>query len=830
MNADDWQAVRALFEALCDLPATERQRRIEEAGLDPQRRALLQSMLAADGGAALRDDAAAQAPEVVAALAPDERPGSLAGPWRIETLIGAGGMGRVYRARREDGRYEGLAAIKFVAEAANPGFFLHERHVLARLAHPGIARLLDAGEDARGQPYLVMEYVDGIPIDAHCEAIGADARTRFALVIAAARAIAHAHAQWVLHRDLKPANLLVDRQGQVKVLDFGVAKLLDRTGDDPQLTSARYFTLRHAAPEQIAGEPTGTGVDLFALAVILFELLAGTHPFAVLAGEGRSFAERVLAGDATPLRRALRDTDMLRGLRARDLEAVLAKALARDPAARYASVQEFADELGRILDDRAVLARPPSTAEQVARLARRHRAGFALGALALLALVGVSGVALWQADAAERERDAAQREAARAERIADFLTGLFEAAQPLRNQGRVPSARDLLDRGREQLAHDATLDPAVRGALLASVADSYRALGHYAEAETLLREAVDQAVAGDPRLPAWQLQLGRVHNFQSRWTDAERELRRGLQMAGGDPMLQAGLQRQLAVSLLNQERATDAESAARAALAQLRAFPGAPTRDLVDTEMLLATMAYSRNDLPAALSAYEGIVAAQRAGSAADQQSLVTSLNNLAAIEMRLDRLDVAVAHYREAIALARSQFGARNREVALPLLGLGSALRASGQVDAAREALAESHAIYFEWSGPAHAETAYAALLLGELEWLRGDAAAARVLSDAIGETLAADHPTSVKACRADLLALALMDDASEASSRQRAAVACLSADAVQPNLRLLARWVGLRRGLAEPAKAGELAAAARALVPRDDTLRQALERSALD
>lgn len=202
MNPGNWQAVRALFESLCDLPRDEREQRITGSRLDPADLALLRSMLYADRDPALREDAGAPAPAVVAALAPDERPGQLLGPWRIEALIGAGGMGRVYRARREDGRYEGLAAIKFVAEAANPEFFRHERHVLARLAHPGIARLLDAGEDAQGQPYLVMEHVAGEPINAWCQTRGADARTRIALAIAAARAIAHAHAQWVLHRDI----------------------------------------------------------------------------------------------------------------------------------------------------------------------------------------------------------------------------------------------------------------------------------------------------------------------------------------------------------------------------------------------------------------------------------------------------------------------------------------------------------------------------------------------------------------------------------------------------------------------------------------------------
>lgn len=831
MSTPDWAEVRALFEALCDLPASLREARIAASGLDGPGLALLRSMLAADGAPGLRDDVAAQAPALVGALTRDERPGTLAGPWRIESLIGAGGMGRVYRAHREDGRFEGLAAVKFVSEAVNPEFFRHERHVLARLSHPGIARLLDAGEDAQGQPYLVMEYVAGEPIDTYCRAIGPRSRTKIALVISAARAIAHAHAQWVLHRDLKPANLMVDAQGQVKVLDFGVAKLLDRTSGDPQHTTARYFTLRYAAPEQIAGEATGTGVDLYALALILYELLSGTHPFCPPTGEDRGLAERILTGESTPLRRALARLPEapadLSGARLRDLEAVLAKALARNPAARFASMQEFADELQRVLDDRAVLARAASLPEQLGRLARRHRLGFLLGALALMALIAVSATALWQAHRAAQERDAARHQATRAERVTAFLIGLFEAAKPLRNQGQDPSARDLLDRGRDQLAGDSELDPGLRGELLATVADSYRALGHYAEAQALLEQAIEQANAGDPRLPGWWLQLGRVHNFQSRWPDAEQALRRGIELSRGDRLRLSLLQRQLAVSLLNQSRADDAEVAARAALGHLDALPDAPARERVDTEMLLATMAYSRSDLPAALAAYQAIVAAQRGGSQADQDGLVTSLNNLAAIELRMDRLDDAIAHYRESIGRARSRFGERNREVALPLLGLGSALRAAGRVEEARAALGESQAIYQQWSGVGHPETAYASLLLAELLWLKGEIATARALSASIGDTLASENPTSVKACRADLLALALLDADAAPSQRQQAAVGCLSSAATPPNVQLLARWVADRRVRGDgPSQA--LIEAAGALMPRDETLRQALAKEA--
>jgi serine/threonine-protein kinase len=832
MSREQWPALRELFDALCGLPAEHRAARIDASGLDAPSRALLMAMLDADGSAALRDDAVAQAPAVVAALADDERRDTRVGAWRIDALIGAGGMGRVYRAHREDGRYEGVAAIKFVAEAANPEFFVHERQVLARLTHPAIARLLDAGEDERGLPYLVMEYVDGVPIDAHCRDTAADARARIACIATAARAIAHAHAQSVLHRDLKPANLLIDRAGQLKVLDFGVAKLLDRPRQDPQHTTARYFTLRYAAPEQIAGEGTSTAVDLYALAVVLYELLTGVHPAATADRAERGVVERVLAGELTPLRRALgrgRTLD-LSAPRLRDLEAVLDKALARAPEARYASAAEFADELQRVLDDRPVLARPPGAAEMAARYARRRPLAVALGALAVVALAVFAGLAVWQGFEAARERDVARREAARAEHIARFLTGLFEGAQPLRNRGKDPSARELLDQGREQLQREADLEPELRAALRVVIADSYRSLGHYAEAEALLQDALSATAADAPQRAPWLLQLGRVHNFQARWADAERVLRDALTLdaARADGLLVAGLQRQLAVSLLNQGRAADAEAAALAARAALQALPTAATRERVDTEMLLATLAYGRNDFPAALAAYQGIVAAQRGGSAADQHGLVTALNNLAAIELRIDRIEDAVVHYREAIERARTQYGASNREVALPLLGLGSALRALGEFDAARAALAESRDIYLQWSGADHPETAYARLLLAELTWLEGGAAAARELAAGSADVLAAENPTSTKACRAALLELALLDAGATPSQRQQGAIACLSAETTPAALRLLARHVAARRGDADAAAIAELAREAAQLQPRDAALRAALERDA--
>ncbi|MBK8287113.1 MAG: tetratricopeptide repeat protein [Ahniella sp.] len=319
------------------------------------------------------------------------------------------------------------------------------------------------------------------------------------------------------------------------------------------------------------------------------------------------------------------------------------------------------------------------------------------------------------------------------------------------------------------------------------------------------------------------MQLGRVHNFQSRWNDAEHVLRLGLESLRGtaDGLLIAGLQRQLAVCLINQERPQDAEAAAQSALAHLNGLQPVPVHEIVDTEMLLATIAYSRGDLPSAQAAYARIVQAQRGDT--EQAGLVTSLNNLAAIELRLDRLDESIAHYRESIALARARYGARNREVALPLVGLGSALRAAGDRESALSALRESQSIYADWAGTAHPETAYASLLLAEMLWLEGDIGAARAALKGVTTVLAADGAQSIKACRARLLELALLDTDDTAADPREDAIACLSTPQAPANLRLMARWVALSRGLGDD-DLETLQREAAALVPRDGALQRAI------
>ncbi len=449
---------------------------------------LLDEILDSDGPArvqrlaALRTDDAALADEVDALLervaANDrdaflERPplllreasmvGETVGAYTVERELGQGGMGSVWLARRTDGRFEGFVAIKFLNAGlmARGGAerFAREGSILARLAHPNIARLLDAGVAGGGaRPYLVLEYIDGLPIDRHCDDKALDLAARVRLFLDVLAAVAHAHNRLILHRDLKPSNILVTAAGEVKLLDFGIAKLIDDAGAAASATeitqaAGRAFTLQYAAPEQLQGGDVTTATDVYALGVLLYVLLGGTHPTAsgtnapldqmraVIEMEPRRLSDAVLrrgvGGSAS--------SKLARNLRG-DLDNIVARALKKAPAERYANAALLADDLRRYLSDEPVAARPDAMAYVFAKFVRRHRLGVAAGAVVATALTIGIGVALWEANEAKRQR-------VQAEGLIEFMLGdLRKKLQPV---GRL----DALDAvGTQALAYYAAQD------------------------------------------------------------------------------------------------------------------------------------------------------------------------------------------------------------------------------------------------------------------------------------------------------------------------------------------------------------------------------------
>ncbi len=439
-----WAELKALFDAVVEQPAAAREALIAAAvrqqGLSADLLAELRSLLAhhdqaAEGGAFLAASAAAglaeSPPEVLAAA----RVGQRLGPWEVVRAIGAGGMGEVFEARRADGQYEGRAAVKLLKRGMDSAAvlqrFAQERQALARLSHPHIARLLDAGASADGLPYFVLEFVDGQPIDQAVAGLSLDQRLQLFLQLA--DAVAHAHRNLLVHRDLKPGNVLVDSQQQVKLLDFGIAKALDplesQDGTDapPTLGGVRPYTPHYASPEQVRGEPVSTATDIYSLGVLLYQLLTGTRPTGRHASSAAEAARSVL--EETPTRPSrlspseavdpqwLHTRKRLQG----DLDNILLKALEKDVAQRYSSVEALALDLRAYRSGLPVSAHAPSAWYLGAKFVRRHRSSVALAGLLVLALLaGLAGTS-WQWQQAERarlaERQRAEQVRAQANRL-----------------------------------------------------------------------------------------------------------------------------------------------------------------------------------------------------------------------------------------------------------------------------------------------------------------------------------------------------------------------------------------------------------------------------
>ncbi|HEY1305720.1 MAG TPA: protein kinase [Vicinamibacterales bacterium] len=428
----------------------------------------------------------------------DEIPCSLrghrVGAYTLERALGMGGMGTVWLARRSDGRFEASVAVKLVnlsvLDATARERFAREGSVLARLAHPHIAQLFDAGITAAGQPFLVLEYVKGTRIDEYADAHRLDVRGRLALFKQVADAVAHAHTNLVVHRDLKPSNILVTDEGQVKLLDFGIAKLLrdESLGQDLTSPTAPPLTLRYAAPEQVGNAPVSTATDVYALGVLLYELLGGRHP--TIRDESDPVAQLRALAEREPLRlseavRLVADQSSGAGIaRARsttldrlqracrgDLNVIVARALKKSPSERYATVTALADDLRRHLRNEPVSVRADSLPYRVRTFARRHRLGLAAAASVVVALIAGTAIALVEARESARQRDRALADLRLAEAKNDFIDFLLSQATP---NGKPISNAELLARGEALIPKRFAADAPLRVHMLLALADRYQ--------------------------------------------------------------------------------------------------------------------------------------------------------------------------------------------------------------------------------------------------------------------------------------------------------------------------------------------------------------------
>ena len=498
LHPEDWPVIsRRLDEALA-LGETERTDWLAALAESESIKSILARLLVEAAGLETDDFlrslprfGMAQGPMPGTLAADGRHAGAEVGPYRLLAELGRGGMGSVWLAERGDGQPRRKVALKLPHIGWAPGLverLARERDILASLEHPNIARLYDAGTDALGRPYLAMEYVDGIPIDAHCAAVAAPLRVRLDLLRRVASAVAYAHTRLVVHRDLKPSNILVTQTGDVRLLDFGIAKLMQSEGEDGELTRAGTLALTpaYASPEQLRGQPVGTHSDVYGLGVVAYELLTGRRPHEVNRKSGATEIADDIARSSAPLASRVAADPVVRRLLVGDLDAILRKALKYDPAERYATVGAFLDDIERHLRHAPVAARPDTLAYRARTFLRRYAVHAAAAAAVLVSLIAGSAIAVWQARQARHE-------AARAEQVKDFALSIVSGADTESGANRETTATELLLEASHRVARDVTASDETAVELMTAIGAGLQSQGRVDDAVELLRAADERA-------------------------------------------------------------------------------------------------------------------------------------------------------------------------------------------------------------------------------------------------------------------------------------------------------------------------------------------------
>lgn len=526
MAESDPRKARILRAAL-DLPTGERDGHVEHAcGDDAELLASLRHLLRLDAATALPLDRSAEG--LAAELLAQERAtcgaasGMRIGPYRLVRELGSGGMGSVWLAERDDGQFQQQVALKLIRTGLDSDSVLHqfrrERALLARLQHPNIAQLIDGGIDHQGHPWFAMECIEGSSLGAWVEHEQPALRARLQLFAKLCHAVAHAHRQLIVHRDLKPSNVMVQPDGEPRLLDFGIARLVEQGNDEATATVQRFLTRDFAAPEQLRGEPTGTSADVFALGLILFELLTGQR-YRKLHADGEATLRPSAALDSHTATNAHVTRTQLRG----DLDAITLRALADEPARRYADAQQLADDVQRHLDGQPVGARPDSLAYRSMKFLRRNRVAAAASAFGLAALLAGSGVALWQAVQKTAEAERARIALRQSESVRNFISSVFLEADPATGKGKDTTAGELLSAARERVGKELADEPEVAAELLGQIGSTYVSLGERDAARETLREALAfNERAGQPSLAISASAGGRLayYSFEDGNADA----------------------------------------------------------------------------------------------------------------------------------------------------------------------------------------------------------------------------------------------------------------------------------------------------------------------
>ena len=635
----------------------------------------------------------------------DSSAGMQIGPWRLLRILGSGGMGEVWLGERSDGVVEHRVAVKRVRLQSQRfrDRLLSERRILARLEHPNIARFIDAGVDASGSPWLAMEYIEGSPITDWCTQRALPVRERIRLFQQVCAAVEHAHRHLVVHRDLKPSNVLVSVDGESKLLDFGIAKLLD--GSDGENTVGA-LTPSYAAPEQLRGEEVSTATDVYVLGLLLYRILAGTLPETRASENAASVLARIQDEETQrPSLSARSDAialpypaSVLEG----DLDAIVAQAIRAQPEARYGSVAELSADLARYLDARPVRARRPSPWYLFSRFARRNRAALVLGTSVVLALIVGSMVSLQQARRAEHEAQAARRELARAERVSSFLGSLYREQDPLsRDALSARPAEVLMAEAVTKVERELSDDPLSQAQLLTVLGEAQLNLSQTDAARETLDLAARKLLGRDAGLLHAEVDAlrGELARRQLRYDEAEQlfdsALRRAAAVAGADSIAVARINAAAAASQFSVGRAKEAYAAAESAYGVLARRLGADHSESISAQVTLGFIQEQVREDANALRTLRAALRHIQTRFGPNDARLIKPLQIVGEV-LRRER---EFSEGREILArgadIARQQFGARNTHLANILLraatlesDAGDVLRAIALLDEAQRAL----------------------------------------------------------------------------------------------------------------------------------------------
>jgi serine/threonine protein kinase len=735
-----WMRVQQLFHQASEIEESSRAAFLSEAcaGDEELRREVESLLKASDETGGFFENAVQKSAASLLGRLPAA--GDRLGPYELKRPLGQGGMGSVFLAVRADGAFEKEVAIKLVRTGfdtpAARDRFRTERQILAALDHPDIARLLDGGEGPNGEPFVVMEYVEGVPLDEYCRQRKLSVEERIDLFRRICTVVAYAHRRLVVHRDIKPANILVTADGTPKLVDFGIAKLLDATDSVPALTRVgeRAMTLESASPEQILGKPITTASDVYSLGIVLYEMLTGQPPYR-LDGARPSEVEQIICRQepTRPSTRAGDDPDqvaeskkLVRRLRG-DLDNIVLKALRKEPDRRYQSVEEFAEDLGRYRASFPVLARPDTWRYRAMKFVTRHKAGVVVGA-GVAASLAASFVAVLS------ERNTARVERTKAEQVSRFLIESFRVSDPSESRGKTLTAREVLQQGADRVEREMNSQPGMRANILRTMSEVYASIGLNHDAQKLIDRAfAARREAGETKSAEGvedEIQLGRILLTLGEWQKSAERFKSALAQpdasaSRGPERRAAGLyhlgmvyldlgswedaRRSLEESLALRRRAGDEALVAEtlSGMADLRFRQGDYTGCLEYGKQAYAIRTHTFGTMHPAIAdslnqmamAYDGLgkseetlrlakeaLAMRRAIYGESHVAVAMSLNDLAAFYAHVQRLSESRDTHLQALAVYRRVFGEKHPFIATSLDNLGATLYEMGEHDQEEE------------------------------------------------------------------------------------------------------------------------------------------------